>query len=80
MWYRWAQVAYAEMSGARNEEEAGARISAALGLPSYPIAVNETLRLCTWLKARNASCGYLGRKCAASFPCSLTTVVAECHI
>jgi len=53
-------VGYAEMGGVGNEEEAAARMSAALGLPSYPLPVNETLRLCTWLKSRPASSGYLG--------------------
>ena len=54
-------MAYAEMAGVGNEEEAAARISAALGLASYPLPVNETLRLCTWLKGRHASTGLLGR-------------------
>jgi len=55
-------VGYAEMGGVGNEEEAAARMSAALGLPSYPLPVNETLRLCTWLKSRPASSGYLGEQ------------------
>ncbi len=59
---RWTHVGYAEMGGVGNEEEAAARISAALGLPSYPLPVNETLRLCTWLKSRPASSGYLGEQ------------------
>ena len=59
---RWTHVGYAEMSGVGNEEEAAARMSAALGLPSYPLPVNETLRLCTWLKSRPASSGYLGEQ------------------
>ncbi|KAA6419179.1 MAG: hypothetical protein FRX49_10919 [Trebouxia sp. A1-2] len=42
---RWTHVGYAEMGGVGNEEEAAARMSAALGLPSYPLPVNETLRL-----------------------------------
>lgn len=57
---RWVQVAYAEMSGVGSEEEAAARLSSALGLPSYPLPLNETLRLCTWLKGRPASMGCLG--------------------
>ncbi|DBB00250.1 TPA: hypothetical protein ACH3X1_014079 [Trebouxia sp. C0004] len=57
---RWTHVGYAEMGGVGNEEEAAARMSAALGLPSYPLPVNETLRLCTWLKSRPASSGYFG--------------------
>ena len=59
---RWTHVGYAEMGGVGNEEEAAARMSAALGLPSYPLPVNETLRLCTWLKSRPASSGYLGEQ------------------
>ena len=59
---RWTQVGYAEMGGVGNEEEAAARMSAALGLPSYPLPVNETLRLCTWVKSRPASSGYLGEQ------------------
>ena len=55
-------MGYAEMGGVGNEEEAAARMSAALGLPSYPLPVNETLRLCTWLKSRPASSGYLGKQ------------------
>ena len=55
-------MGYAEMGGVGNEEEAAARMSAALGLPSYPLPVNETLRLCTWLKSRPASSGYLGEQ------------------
>ena len=50
------------MGGVGNEEEAAARISAALGLPSYPLPVNETLRLCTWLKSRPALSGHLGEQ------------------
>ena len=59
---RWTHVGYAEMGGVGNEEEAAARMSAALGLPSYPLPVNETLRLCTWLKSQPASSGYLGEQ------------------
>ncbi len=59
---RWTHVGYAEMGGVGNEEEAAARMSAALGLPSYPLPVSETLRLCTWLKSRPASSGYLGKQ------------------
>ncbi len=50
------------MGGVGNEEEAAARISAALGLTSYPLPVNETLQLCTWFKSRPASSGYLGEQ------------------
>ena len=48
------------MAGTGNEEEASARIAAALGLPSYPTSIDETLRICTWLKSRPASVGFLG--------------------
>lgn len=60
---RWSQVAYAEMAGVANEAEAAARMSAAVGLPSYPTSVDETLRICGWLKSRPASAGFLGMTC-----------------
>ena len=51
------------MAGIGNEAEAAARMSAAVGLPSYPIAMDETLRICSWLKSRPASAGFLGATC-----------------
>lgn len=49
------------MAGISNEAEAAARLSAAVGLPSYPVSIDETLRICSWLKSRSASAGFLGR-------------------
>ncbi len=77
---RWTHVGYAEMGGVGNEEEAAARMSAALGLPSYPLPVNETLRLCTWLKSRPASSGYLGEQASLEAKYEVTVLTSSCFL
>jgi len=68
------------MGGVGNEEEAAARMSAALGLPSYPLPVNETLRLCTWLKSRPASSGYLGEQASLEAKYEVTVLTSSCFL
>ena len=58
---RWSQAAYAELAGVSNAQEAAARVSAALGIISYPVQIDEVLRLCNWLKSRSAANGCLGK-------------------